>query len=48
MSSTILEAQIFKKPVLGIRNNDMSIVVPTIFKNGSCQQVDIDDFPKKN
>ena len=46
MSSTILEAQIFKKPVLGIRNNDMSLV-PTILKNGSCQQVDIDDFPKK-
>ena len=46
MSSTILEAQIFKKPVIGIKNNDMS-VVPTILKNGSCQLVDIDDFPKK-
>ena len=44
-SSTILEAQIFKKPVIGIRNNDMSIV-PTFAKNGSCELVDINDFPK--
>ena len=46
MSSTILEAQIFKKPIISIRNDEHEIV-PTILNNGSCERVNIDDFGKK-
>ena len=46
MSSTILEAQIFKKPIISIRNDEHEII-PTILDNGSCERVDIDDFGKK-
>ena len=44
LSTTILEAQILEKPVISINVRDAGLGNPSIFKNESCIQVNLDNF----
>ncbi len=46
LSTTILEAQILKKPTISISAKDWRFGIPEIFEKRACLKIDIDEFEK--